>query len=615
MSKENFNPNDVVSRALLLMKYDSNKTLTENQDTIKLPLIKESDAESAVAGTGGMVAGTAGAALAGAAASGAASAAAAGGAAAAGTGALSALSTPAAFGAALMTPVGAAVALPVVALTGIFLYTVFRNADNEGVLRKTMEACTTVEKYGKEDSLMGEAALDKQAHIKIAGLFYEGVYHHTFGFGLFAGTDEEKIEKATAMMKNANAADLCGIIYEYQGKDFADDLAEDLSEEELSPVVQAFRSAVSSYTGGGIKLIPPDSRSRKYYQEHFPCLYTSKGTVAQNLGVKVDPEGYTYVVVNGRRRKKTDGTTYQKQYRFYAEGQRITTTSSNNQPKDTNATLACVSGRPVAQIAGSQSSEVEMSESLYESYIKRNNIHEVFDDTGVKIIDDKDIDEDSEGWEDGKKVAKWNVWLKKYPCLKTKFPSASALTDNMGYTYFINLNGLNKKNYRFYSDGEIWDAEGAKFIGKKWSCSLRGDNVLVESRRNMMEQINFPIEGETDVVTTTTTTPTPIKNWPACGDFPIKQGCKGYKIGEIQSALGIKIDQLFGPDTVKALKSNGSPDGTLTKEVYDKIMADFKAKQGGGNLTPKVEDPNKLDPNKFDPNKEEKGGTDKPVKI
>ena len=34
MSKENFNPNDVVSRALLLMKYDSSKTLTENVETL-----------------------------------------------------------------------------------------------------------------------------------------------------------------------------------------------------------------------------------------------------------------------------------------------------------------------------------------------------------------------------------------------------------------------------------------------------------------------------------------------------------------------------------------------------------------------------------------------------
>lgn len=32
MKENNFNPNDVVSRALLLMKYDSKQTLSENKD-------------------------------------------------------------------------------------------------------------------------------------------------------------------------------------------------------------------------------------------------------------------------------------------------------------------------------------------------------------------------------------------------------------------------------------------------------------------------------------------------------------------------------------------------------------------------------------------------------
>jgi hypothetical protein len=114
----------------------------------------------------------------------------------------------------------------------------------------------------------------------------------------------------------------------------------------------------------------------------------------------------------------------------------------------------------------------------------------------------------------------------------------------------------------------------------------------------MMEQIDFPIAGETDIkpsASTSTSTST-IKNLPECGSFPIKQGCKGYKIGEIQSALGIKIDRIFGPETEKALKQNGSTDGSLTQELYDKIMADFKAKQGGNstnnlpNDNPKVQD-------------------------
>jgi hypothetical protein len=576
MNKEKFNPNDVVTRALLLMKYDSKNTLTENKEKIKKNIIQESDAENFAFSTGAIGAGS----VAGAAASGAASAAAGG--TAAGAGALKAITSLAEFGPALMNPVG----LSVVALTGAFLYMGFRNADNEGVLRKTMEACSTVEKYGKEDEIMQEAALDKEAHLQIADLFYQGVNHRTWGF--MYGTDKEKIEKATAMMKNANVADLCGIIYEYQGKDFANDLADDLNEEDLAPVVTAFRRAVSSWSGGGIKLIPANSKSRKYYQEHFSCLYQSKGTVAS--GVKVDPEGYTYVVIKGKRRRASNGTVYQRYYRFYAEGQRITTSSTSNQPKDTNATLACVGGRPVAQIAGSQTSDAEMNESVYDAFLIKNNLQEIFDDSGVKVIDSPDVDEDLEGWEDGKKVAKWNIWLKKFGCLKSKFPNATPMTDPQGYTYFINLNPKNNKKYRFYSDGEIWTEDGNKPLGKKWTCSLRGDGVNVESIKEsynrVMEQISFDIEGETDVVPTTTSTSstsTKTQNLPECGSFPIKQGCKGYKVGEIQSALGIKVDQIFGPQTAEALKKQGSTDGSLTQELYDKIMADFKAKQGGNN--------------------------------
>ena len=569
MSKKDFNPNEVVTRALLLMKYDSNKTLTENQDIVNKPIITESGVEDFATGVGVMGAG----ALGGAAAGGAVSALAGG--TAAGAGALNAITSLSAFGPALANPVG----IGVVALTGAFLYAAFRNADNEGVLRKTMEACSTVDKYQKEDELMQEAALDKEAHLQIAQLFYQGVYHRTLGF--MAGTDEEKIEKATKMMKNANVADLCGIIYEYQGEDFADDLAEDLNEADLAPVVTAFRRAVSKYSGGGIKVIPDNSFSRKYYQERFPCLYQSKGTVASK--VKIDPEGYTYVVIKGKQRRTTSGSPYQKYYRFYADGQRITTSSMNNQPKDTNATLACVGGRPVAQIPTSGGgSDVEMNESLYETYLRKNNLFEVFDDTGVKVIDSPDIEDNLEGWEEGKKVAPWNIWLKKYPCLRLKFPNVTPLSDEQGYTYFINLNGLNKKKYRFYSDGEIWDENGSKFIKKHWSCPQRGGSVFVESYKKITEQIDFSIEGETNVVPTTgggstTTDGSSISttSYKDCSTFPMTKGCKSEKISEIQGCLKIKTDGKFGSETLSALQSKGYGD-SIEQTEYDTIMKDCK---------------------------------------
>jgi hypothetical protein len=577
MSKKDFNPNEVVTRALLLMKYDSNKTLTENQDIVNKPIITESGVEDFATGAGVMGAG----ALGGAAAGGAVSALAGG--TAAGAGALNAITSLSAFGPALANPVG----IGVVALTGAFLYAAYRNADNEGVLRKTMEACSTVDKYQKEDELMQDAALDKEAHLQIAQLFYQGVYHRTLGF--LAGTDEEKIDKAVKMMKNANVADLCGIIYEYQGEDFADDLAEDLNEADLAPVVTAFRRAASKYSGGGIKVIPDNSFSRKYYQERFPCLYQSKGTVASK--VKIDPEGYTYVVIKGKQRRTTSGSPYQKYYRFYAEGQRITTSSMNNQPKDTNATLACVGGRPVAQIPTSGGgSDVEMNESLYETYLRKNNLLEVFDDTGVKVIDSPDIEDNLEGWEEGKKVAPWNIWLKKYPCLKLKFPNVTPLSDEQGYTYFINLNGLNKKKYRFYSDGEIWDENGSKFIKKHWSCPQRGGSVFVESYKKITEQIDFSIEGETNVVSTgggsTTTDGSSISttSYKDCSTFPMTKGCQSDKIKEIQGCLKIKTDGKFGSETLTALQSKGYGD-SIEQTEYDTIMKDCKPANDGKDNT------------------------------
>ena len=571
MKDNNINPNEVVSRALLLMKYDTKKTLTENEDKIK-PVLKESQAEDVLKGTGVMVAGTAAGAAAGAAAGGAAYA---GGAVGAGL----AFSDLASFGTALANPVGLAVGVPVVALTGIFLYQYYRNADNEGVLRKTMEACSTVEKYGKEDDLMKEAALDKETHLKIAQMFYQGVHYHTGGISWFGGTDEEMINKGAALLKNANVADICGVIYEYQGEDMADDLAEDLNEYDLAPIVTAFKRAASKYAGGGIKVIPENSYNRKFYQEKFPCIYQNKGVVMSS--VKIDQDGYTYVIVKGSDRKTTSGKIWQRYYRLYADGEGRLMTASKTDPKPTNARLACVAGKPVGVVVGSSESEsgdVEMSESLYETYLRKNGLlKEGFDDTKVKVDTAATVEEDLEGWEDGKKVAPWNVWLKKFGCLKAKFPTGPAVTDPQGYTYFVNLNPKNNKKYRFYSDGEIWNEDGSKYIGQKWSCSKRGEGVIVEPASTITEQIAFDIPGETDVKPEKETGggggggTTPL--YKSCTSFPMAKGCMSDKIKEVQACLGVKTDGKLGNETISAMKSKNYGE-TLDQVTYDKIKSE-----------------------------------------
>ena len=52
MKENNFNPNDVVSRALLLMKYDTKNTLTENQTKVNKRILKEQSDVSGNIATG-----------------------------------------------------------------------------------------------------------------------------------------------------------------------------------------------------------------------------------------------------------------------------------------------------------------------------------------------------------------------------------------------------------------------------------------------------------------------------------------------------------------------------------------------------------------------------------
>ena len=490
------------------------------------------------------------------------------------------------FGGFMLSPVG----VGIIGALGYWIYTVTRNAGNEQKLRDSSKACKVVINKGQRAALQKDGALKDSERNTAAKLFFQGVKNKGgFGgyFGQGWGTNMDSINKAIKLIKNGNIADLCIVMARYEtltdGTDFANDMAGDLDEGDLSEITSTIQDMIDPFAGGGVKIQPEDSYNIAYYKENYPCVFQTKDTFVE--GPKLDPDGYTYIVIKGAPRKKSSsGQPYNRKYRLYADGDRIDLADPTN-PKPTNATFTCDGTKPTAVLS-------EGKESLYETYLRKTRVNEVFDDRGIKVVNVATTQEDLEGWDEGKKVAEWPIWLQKYPCLKQKFPTGKALTDNMSYTYFINLNPKNNKNYRFYSDGEIWDAEGTKFIGKKWSCSLRGDTVLVESRKNIMEQIPFDIEGETDITPVVDPNVDPNKKpvvdpnkvtMKPCLDFPITQGCYGRVIGEIQSALGIHIDAKFGPDTFKALVKYGAPNGVLTKEIYDKIMAEFKAKQSGGN--------------------------------
>lgn len=660
MKNENIDPNDVVSRALLLMKYDTKKTLTENIDDLDedinmnqnvsdgfgwffddssgkavrekidgnvkrkiigksgRQIVGKSSSSAKVAtqianqlkqtATGGASNVTINNVLPGGAADAAAGAVGNATSAASTLQGLASITGWKSFGSFIASPIG----VGALAALSYWIYTVNRSAGNEEKLRNAVKACKISVGKGQRDALQKEGLLKDSQRNDAAKLYYQGITNQnlesgfSWSFGQGWGTDEKKIIQANKLIKNGNMADLCIVMLKYEqmtdGTDFASDMAGDLSEGELSDVIAIMQNMVDPYAGGGVKVIPEDSFNIAFYKEEYPCVFQTKDTFVS--GPKKDPDGFTYIVIKGSQRKSSSGKIYNRLYRLYADGSRLQL-AHPTLPKETNAKLVCQGTVPTAEVQGAEGGEV--GESLYERYLRKNPLNEVFDDRLVKVTNIAVGEDELEGWEDGKKVAAWPSWLKKFPCLRTYFPSGTPVTDEMGYTYFVNVNPKNNKKYRFYSDGDIWNEEATKSIGKRWYCAERGGKVIVESRRNLMEQIPFDIEGETDVTTTTTTnantTVTPNANWKKCLDFPYTQGCYNYKIGEVQSCLGVKpIDAKFGPITLKALKDKGYGE-EISKDVYDKVMAacpanpSNKKPDANPNANPDVNKSTNLGPN------------------
>lgn len=566
MNNKKINPDEVVSRALLLMKYDSTNTLSENVQKVKKPILNEQG--TPVGGTGARI----GRVLTST------------GANAASQGALRQLMTPGALariGPFMTSPMG--VGIGVVAIVSTALYWAFKDSDGTKQVEQAVTACKTVAKYNKEDEMVKELSLSVNTLIKVKKMVKQGIENEGGAFDFLGGlgTNEELIKQAMDILKKGNIADFCYLVWQYEkaGESLATDLGEDLSDGEMADVTETLDLMVSPYAGGGLKIIPEDSYNIAWYKEKFPCVFRSPGTYSTTHNVKITPEGYTYIVIFGKKRRKADGTIYQKQWRLYGDGARIMTTSGNNQPKETNATLTCGGpSTPVAVVAGQSGADSEIEESIFESVLKRKVVNEVFDDSKIVVLSDAPTEESLFGWEDGKKVAPWNMWLKKYPCLKAKFPTGTPLVDEQGYTYFMNLNPRDKQKYRFYSDGEIYTGDGTKNTNKKWSCPQRGGDVIVESTRNISEQIGFDsgLAGSSSTGGGTSSgggSSTSGGGYKQCDTFPMTKGCKSLKIMEIQECLKIKPDGKFGDETLNALKSKGYGE-TLTQEVYDKIKTD-----------------------------------------
>jgi len=538
----NINPDDIIKRTLLMMKYDSTKTLDENVESINTPIVESKEVISELA-----------------------------------VPTIATITTWAQFG----LYIGGATAI--IGGLSYWIYAVNRTANNEEKLRNAVKACKVTVNKGKRSYLQSEGLLKDSQRNQAALNYFQGVKNQDLDSGMFnlsfgqgLGTDEEKIRKANRLIKNGNMADLCLVMFKYQqltgGLDFANDMAGDLSEGELAEIIAVMQNMLDPYAGGGFKVIPEDSYNIAWYKERFGCVFQTQDTWVKGLGVKKNPDGYTYIVIKGRERIKPTGSKYNILYRLYGVDGRLDIADPTN-PRPTNAKLTCNGSKPVAVISGS------VNENSILDTFNKHLLKEVFDDSKVKSMDVKSVEDELIGWEDGKKDVPWSSWLKKYPCLKLKFPSTVGVTpkkDGSGYTYFINLNPKNKTKYRFYSDGEIWTEDGSKFIGKHWSCPSRGDSILVESHTDLEEQIPFDVDGGSEKETSPSTGGGSLKpkvkksKYKDCPDFPFTKGCKNSKIGEIQTILNITSDNKFGPKTLEALGKIGKGP-TITKTDYDEL--------------------------------------------
>lgn len=518
MKQPQYNPKEALLRAKLLMNYDSKKTLTEN--------IEEQMSAAALAGK---------AALANAAAGGTA---AAGGAT---TGTVSALTSWPSAMSLIASP--AAAGVTVLAAVGMALYWAYRNADNEGALAKTVEACKTgAMSAGDEKKLVQDSLLGKDEHIKISREIYaaiegEGTWNDIIGLGKLGGlgTNEEQIFNAFERLSKGNAADICGVVFEYQGPNFVDDLAEDLDEADLSKCIASLRTATSEYAGEG-KVFPPGSMSTAWYRNRFSCLFKSIDTVVAD-SVDKDENGYTYIKVKGL--KRSDNT--QRIYRVRGEDGAIL---SDDGKKTSNSKLECDGTKP---------------KIITESKIRKIFITEQGIDDSRILFDDELLATDEEKWSTGKYQVPWNTWLTKFPCLRAKFPNATPKVDVDGYTYFENKQPSDGKIFLMYSDGEIWTSDGDS-AGKRWRCAPRGGKIIIESRlkKKLFEQVDIiPGLGSSPGPSPDSSGSAPrfcTNGYQSCsGSY--QKCCKASKIAEAQKCLGLVDDGKWGPKTQNALSN------------------------------------------------------------
>jgi hypothetical protein len=141
-------------------------------------------------------------------------------------------------------------------------------------------------------------------------------------------------------------------------------------------------------------------------------------------------------------------------------------------------------------------------------------------------------------------------------------------------------------NYYTRKRGELYeDLDSDIDSPDEWKQIYRPLRNCVEDSLRDLEEKNPCKEGEmldpktNKCVPITIPPPKPGKGtYKNCPDFPFVEFCKNDKIREIQNCIGAKVDGSYGPETEGKLIEKGYST-TITKEVFNKIIADCKKTQ------------------------------------
>jgi hypothetical protein len=223
-----------IERALLMMKYNTSKTLSENKENIK-PLLKE-DGKVAAATIGS---GAVGAGLGAAAIPSSMSIASGGAGVVAGTtnlaaGVATALGTSFTVGAAI---VGGAAAMAVIPLAYWFIR---KDTGAASSVKAIFQMCSTNPQIAKLERKISDSEIRN-----IADEIYDAINYSTLGF--MAGTDEEKLFAAFQNVSKGTAADICALYSRYTSTrgELYDDIDGDIdSPDEWEQIYRPLRNCV-----------------------------------------------------------------------------------------------------------------------------------------------------------------------------------------------------------------------------------------------------------------------------------------------------------------------------------------------------------------------------------